>query len=179
MIPISPELSLKRIHIHDLDQLIALMKEIYPPSYGHLWKDQGENYLDQNYNYDNLNRELAEANSPYYFINHRSVISGILRLQHNRPPYNLPNPQATKLHRIYLPPHLHGKGIGQILMDWTVGQSLENKSSVLWLEAMDTQKQALKFYQKNGFTISARFNLESTLIHDALKGMFRMHKELL
>ncbi|MEH6679856.1 MAG: GNAT family N-acetyltransferase [Sediminicola sp.] len=165
--------------MHDLHRLIALTKQIYPPSYGHLWKDKGENYLNQNYNYGNLNKELSEAHSHYYFIEHRSVIAGILRLQHNRPPYDLPKLQATKLHRLYLAPYLQGKGIGQALMDWTVGQSLENKSSVLWLEAMDTQAQALKFYQKNGFTISGRFNLELDFIHGSLKGMFRMQKELL
>lgn len=179
MISISPELSLKHIRIQDLDQLVTLMKEIYPPSYGHLWKDKGETYLSQNYDHDNLNKELAEANSHYYFIYHRSLTSGILRLQHCKPLPDLPDLQATKLHRIYLAAHLHGKGIGQTMMDWTIGQSLENQSTILWLEAMDTQDQALKFYRKNGFSISGRFNLESHLVHSSLKGMYRMHKRLL
>jgi ribosomal protein S18 acetylase RimI-like enzyme len=74
---------------------------------------------------------------------------------------------------------VHGLGIGQLLIDWTIERSKAHQSSLLWLEAMDTQIQSLKFYQKNHFQISGSFNLEVPNIIDTWKGMHRMYLRLL
>ena len=43
---------------------------------------------------------------------------------------------------------------------------------------MDTQKQALKFYEKEGFKTINQMRLDFKLIHEELRGMVTMQKLL-
>ena len=43
---------------------------------------------------------------------------------------------------------------------------------------MDTQKQALRFYEKQGYTYGTKTSLDFELIHSSLRGMHTMYKLL-
>ena len=179
MIQVSKEVSLKPIQLEDQGLLMEVIRRIYLPVYHHLWTDNGEFYFEKNYSVKNVAEELTEIGAVYYFVFYKSKIIGILRILFGKECIDFPGETATKLHRIYLEPEVHGLGIGQILLDWTMEQSKVQKSSILWLEAMDTQKQSLKFYQKNNFNISGSFKLEVPNIIAKWQGMHRMYKRLL
>ena len=179
MIQVSKEVALKPIHLEDQRVLLKLIRKIYLPVYRHLWTDNGAFYFEKNYSITNLEKELAEIGSVYYFIRYKTTIIGILRIQFGKECIDFPGEAATKLHRIYLDPKVHGLGIGQLLLDWTIEQSKVHLSSVLWLEAMDTQKQSLQFYQKNNFQISGSFKLEVPNIIEKWQGMHTMYLRLL
>lgn len=179
MIKVSKEISLKPICLKDQGLLLEVIRKIYLPVYRHLWTDNGAFYFEKNFSVPNLTQELAEEGSDYYFILYNTQIIGILRIQFEKECIDFPGKLATKLHRIYLDPEVHGLGIGQRLLDWTIEQSKARQHSLLWLEAMDTQKQSLQFYQKNDFKISGSFNLEVPNIIEKWQGMHRMYVELL
>ncbi|MEB8328346.1 GNAT family N-acetyltransferase [Flavobacteriaceae bacterium KMM 6897] len=179
MIQVTNEISLKPVQLQDQELLMAVIRRIYLPVYHHLWTDNGEFYFDKNYSVSNLKQELDETGSAYYFINYKTDIIGILRIQFGIECKDFPGQPATKLHRIYLDPEVQGLGIGQLLMDWTYAQSKVHQCHLIWLEAMDTQEQSLQFYKKNNFQISGSFNLEVPNIIDKWKGMYRLHKHLL
>ena len=176
---LSNNLCLQAVTLEDQTTLYALMEEIYTPAYKHLWEDHGQWYLQQNYTYANLAKELEDLNATYQFVLYEGEKVGIYRLLYKQSLEDFPNKQATKLHRLYLHPKLHGKGAGKILMDFAKKEAKEQKSSLLWLEAMDTQKQALKFYEKHGFIISGDFKLNFSLMYKKLRGMHRMYYNLL
>ena len=48
----------------------------------------------------------------------------------------------------------------------------------VWLEAMDSQAQALRFYEKEGFTHLASYTLDAPLMHPHYRGMLRLVKTL-
>ncbi|MGY8914293.1 MAG: GNAT family N-acetyltransferase [Flavobacteriales bacterium] len=179
MIQVSNEIALKPIQLKDQAVLLAVIRRIYLPVYRHLWTDNGEFYFEKNYSIPNVAQELAEVGAEYYFIYYKKDINGILRIQFDKECTDFPGETATKLHRIYLDPAVQGLGIGQLLLDWTIEQSKAHQSSLLWLEAMDTQKQSLQFYQKNHFQISGSFKLEVPNIIEKWQGMHRMCKRLL
>jgi GNAT superfamily N-acetyltransferase len=58
---------------------------------------------------------------------------------------------------IYLDPAFHGKGIGKTLVHWTKKLAASGHS-ILWLEAIDTQKKAVCF-MKNGLQICGYIRL--------------------
>ena len=64
------------------------------------------------------------------------------------------------------------------LMDWVKKQALDHGSQLLWLEVMDTQQQALRFYKNLGYKIAGDFRLTFTLMHEHLRVMHRMYKLL-
>jgi len=175
---ISNSIRLITITENDTALLINLMHTIYVPPYKHLWQDGGKWYVKNTFNSDVLKKELTDHNAGYYFVEYKHEKIGILRIIHNIALKDILNRKATKLHRIYLDPKVHGKGIGKILMDWSTQEAIKNNSELLWLEVMDTQEQALKFYKNLGYQISSDFKLEFELMHKHLRGMHRMYLSL-
>ena len=53
-----------------------------------------------------------------------------------------------------------------------------NQSKSIWLEAMDTQFQALQFYKQCGFKIVDSYALDFDLILGQFNGMHKMSKQL-
>lgn len=172
---ISDSISLIAISLNDADALQKLMHIIYIPPYKHLWQDGGDWYIKNTFNSDVLKEELSEKNANYYFVEYQNERIGILRIVHNIPFKDFENKKASKLHRIYLDPKVHKKGIGKFLMDWSTQEAIKNNSQLLWLEAMDTQEQALIFYKKLGYQIASDFKLQFELMHTHLRGMHRMY----
>jgi len=171
---ISKSISLKKILLKDAEILYNLMQKIYPPAYKHLWEDQGDWYVQTIFSLQTLEKELLEKNAKYYFVQFNTKIIGILRLEFNTILKGYKGRNTTKLHRIYLNQESQGKGMGKILLAFVIQQAIQNKSDILWLEAMDTQTQALQFYKKLNFKIISNFKLEYNLMHKHLRGMHRM-----
>ena len=175
---ISDDVSLVVIALNDAEALLKLMHTIYPPPYKHLWEDDGAWYVENTFNSGVLKEELSEKNAGYYFVEYKNKRIGILRIRYNIPLKDFENKKASKLHRVYLDPKAHGNGIGKLLMDWATREALKNNSQLLWLEAMDTQEQALQFYKNLGYQIAGDFRLTFELMHVHLRGMHRMYKML-
>jgi GNAT superfamily N-acetyltransferase len=179
MIVISDAIQLKLISVRDHSKLLELVKQIYPPAYKHMWKnDDCGFYFEKFYSLDNLNKELAEAESEYYFIYYKTHLDGILRMHFNKALKTKPETSACYLHRIYLSEDAQGKGIGQKLLSWVEQRAKSKGDELLWLEAMDTQQQALRFYKKQGFTESHKAYLDFEPLRDRFRGMDVLFKVL-
>ncbi|MGB3465875.1 MAG: GNAT family N-acetyltransferase [Cyclobacteriaceae bacterium] len=173
---ITPEVSLVTVLKTDHRKLRDLMAIVYPPPYIHLWKDDGSWYLDKFYGSENFEKEMCEPDAVYYFIYYRQKPVGNLRICFNKPLIDKPGTKASKLNRIYLDQSLHGQGIGKVLLKWTEQQCVRNGDDLLWLEAMDSQQQALGFYEKNGFMICGAMTLDFDMMLPAFRGMKRLCK---
>lgn len=176
MIAVTEYISLHTISVSDHAKLLDLMKQIYPEPYAHLWEDKGEWYLENQYNLESLKNDLQEKNSCYYFVKYQGATIGILRFIHNAVFVDCKHIFGTKLHRLYLNPMMQGMGVGQDLMNWLSVTVKAAGGAMVWLEAMDTQTQALTFYKKNGFQCSSDFNLNYNLMFPKYRGMKRMWK---
>ena len=179
MIRVSDTLTLTSISITDQEKLFQLMSKIYLPEYRHLWQDDGNWYMEKIYSYANLESDLANPNSSYYFVHYQLETIGILKLVENIPLTEFKDRKAAKLDRIYLDPVFHSKGIGKELLNWTENKFLVSGHSILWLEAIDTQQKALAFYEKMGYKVCGIFRLDYQLIHTNLRGMYRMYKSIM
>jgi GNAT superfamily N-acetyltransferase len=150
------------------------MTEVYPPAYDYLWNDGGAWYLDFVYGRANVLKELATANSPYFFILFEQEKVGVLRIQHGEVFPTLADKAASKLHRLYLHPKVQGKSVGMHLMNWTIEETRKLGYEILWLEAMDTKTDALGFYKKCGFEIANLVTVPYERLHLALRGMHQL-----
>lgn len=179
MIYISDTIQLKPITLKEHSKLMLLMQHVYPPAYKHLWKHENTDwYIEYSFNKDNLQKELKVNGSEYYFILYNLKEVGIIRIVHNKPLNELPKKSATYIHRIYLSQEIQGKGVGKQLFEWSYKQAIINQSDIMWLKAMDTQTQALRFYEKQGFKTINNISLDFDLIHKPLRGMVIMYKTL-
>jgi len=171
-------LQLIPIQIQDHVKIRQLMSKVYPPPYEHIWKDDGSWYIEMVYNKVNFENEITAANCPYYFVRYTQRDIGVLRVCFGEKLIDFPEKKATKLHRIYLDISAHGKGLGKRILGWVVQQARQRGDEILWLEAMDTQQQALKFYESFGFEICGSMRLDFDIMLPEYRGMHRMVKNL-
>jgi ribosomal protein S18 acetylase RimI-like enzyme len=179
VINVSDTIQLKNITLDDHEVLLQLMQEIYPPAYKHLWMYEDCSwYLNQSFNKSILKKELTAKDSEYYFVIYNSTRVGIIRLEHNKPLNELSEKSASHIHRIYLSTETQGKGIAKQLFNWAEKRAAKNGSEIMWLKAMDTQTQALRFYKKQNFVIINNYRLDFELMHKHLRGMVIMTKTI-
>jgi diamine N-acetyltransferase len=175
---LSDDLSLTPITLEDQKDLKELMSRIYPPVYDYLWTDNSEWYLNHYYNSQNLSKELAVENSLYCFVIYKNEPIGIIRVLDEEEFPDNPDSKASKLHRIYLDPRFQGTGIGSLLLNWIHLRAEDEGKEIIWLEAMDSQPKAIKFYEKAGYNIGGTTNLPGNNPVPEFKGMIRMWKEI-
>jgi len=177
-IQISEDLQLRAILIEDQKELYALMQRIYPPAYIDYWKDDGNWYVNDLYTIENVQKELSEENTNYYFALLDKKIIGILRIVYGVDMYHNHDQNFVKLHRLYLDQTIQNRGVGKRLMLWLIDKITQEGYPKIWLDAMEMQPQALHFYKKLGFEIVDKVFLDFPLLIDEYRGMFKMEKTL-
>ncbi len=178
MINIIDNIRLRTVSLKDQGELYALMSRIYPAVYQYLWDDDGAWYIDQIYTPNNLEVELSDPNGFYYFVEYDSKTIGILRIVDNCSPVYFKDKKGMKLHRIYLDPAIHGKGIGKTIINWTKEKAQNLDNEILWLEAMDTSLDVIAFYEKLGFEKFEKFEFPLKKMEKKFRGMYRMWWEV-
>ena len=179
MISISESIQLQSITIENHSKLLSLIKRIYPPAYKQMWKNEDCTfYFNRFYSLKNLKKELAEPEAEYYFVHYENRIVGILRLHFNKPLNTMPEKSACCFNRIYLSEEAQGKGLANELMKWVEQKAKLSGNQLIWLEAMDTKEQALKFYSKQGFSKSHKAFLDFEPLLDHYRGMDVLYKIL-
>jgi len=171
-------LILKPIQSIDHSVLYQLMNEVYRDSYRYIWKDQGDWYVDLIYNPETLRKELGRDRSHYFFVEAEDRKIGILKYDFPFSPREIDLPESMKLHRLYLHQDFHGKGIAQILVKHCEEVAKANDLKSIWLEAMECQPQATRFYEKMGFESITTYQLDFEVILPEYRGIQIMKKSL-
>lgn len=176
---VTPKISLNPVQFPDQPILHHLMDGVYRDSYRYIWKDQGDWYVDLNYNPETLRKELGRDRSHYFFVEveHRKI--GILKYDFPFSPREIEIPEAMKLHRLYLHQDFHGKGIAQLLVNHCEQVAKVNNLNSIWLEAMECQPQAKRFYEKMGFESLMTYQLDFEIMYPAYRGIQIMKKSLI
>jgi diamine N-acetyltransferase len=77
-------------------------------------------------------------------------IAGLAQVKPAKPDAD---PHRFELSRFYVDTHYHGKGIAPALMRETIDIIRLRSAQSLWLSTWQGSSQAIRFYQKQGFTI--------------------------
>ncbi len=178
MIQVTPQISLQPIQNTDCKLLFSLMKEIYTPVYSHFWKDNGSWYVASQYSKPAVLKDLLEVKSDYYFILFKNEVVGNFRIVWDKKLDGLTAEKQVKLHRIYIHPKTQKNGIGKKLLFWLEEKAREKNYKVIWLDAMNKQPQAFEFYKKLGFQYHSHEFLNFDLLHDDVRKMSQLYKNI-
>lgn len=171
-------LVLNPIQSKDQPVLYQLMDQVYRSGYRYIWVDEGDWYVNLIYNPHTLYKELKRSTSNYFFVEVDGEKIGILKYDYPFSPKEIEIPNAMKLHRLYLHPDFHGKGIAHTLMLHCESVAKEVGLTSIWLEVMSCQPQAKKFYQKMGFGYVMNYHLDFERIFPEYRGIEIWKKEL-
>ncbi len=148
------DLKFVKLNSGDVKELELISKQTYFNAFS--WGNSPENmwaYIDSSLSEEKLLEELKESKSEFYFaeMNHKTI--GYFKINFGDAQTDLHDHNAMELERIYVIKEFQGKKIGQKLLDKVLGIAKKNQMDYLWLGVWEKNERAIRFYERNGFSV--------------------------
>jgi len=130
-------------------------------------------YLDNAMNVAQLERELKEKASQFYFALQNQEVIGYLKINIGVAQTESIDKNAFEIERIYVVKNHLGKHVGKLLFDFAIDLAKKLNKNKVWLGVWEKNERAINFYQKNGFITfdSHLFKLGSDIQTDLLMAL--------
>lgn len=171
------QLTIKRITTNEAEILSEVAIRAYKDHYLHLWNDDGRWYIQKSFSINQLQFEIEDANNGFYFAIIDQNPVGFIKI---RPINQLSDHEGDgfEIERIYLTKEATGKKIGNKLMIFAIEIAKNLQKDYVWLKAMDSSHDAIRFYQNLGFVQCGTSRLDFELLKDEIRGMVTMKLDL-
>lgn len=172
------EVKLKKALKENISELRQICIDGYSVYFRDHWNENGlEWYLDKQFSLKKLKSDLNNKDIDYYFINIIDIPVGFIKINNNSVS-NLSVDSCAELEKMYVFPVYKGKGIGKKALNKVLEITQKKGKKILFLDVLDTNKNAIAFYEKLGFNFHYNFSLDLPYFKDHLRGINRMFKEL-
>jgi len=110
-------------------------------------------YLETAFATEKVKIELSDKNSEFYFAELNNEIIGYLKVNFGDSQTEIKSEKALEIERIYVLKEFHGKKVGQILYEKAIKLAKKRKVDFVWLGVWEENLRAIRFSEKNGFTV--------------------------
>lgn len=143
---------MKKCTFEDLQKL----QEISIETFNATFKDQNtpENmkaYLEKAFNLKQLEKELSNTFSQFFFVYFNNEIAGYLKVNTNDAQSEEIGEESLEIERIYIRDKFQRHGIGKYLLIKAMEIAMERNKSKIWLGVWEKNENAIGFYKKMGF----------------------------
>jgi len=160
----------------DLPALQKIAKETFIEAFG---PDNTQRNMDiyvaEAFNATKMAAEITNPNSQFYFLKIEEQVIGYLKLNKGDAQTETVEGNALEVERIYIQGIHHGTGAGQVLMDKAIEISMAGGYDYMWLGVWEHNPKAIRFYEKNGFSV---FGKHTFLMVDDPQQDFLMKRDL-
>jgi len=132
------------------------LQEVSIETFNDTFKDQNspENmtaYLEKAFTDTQLEKELSNDASEFYFIYDNDAIAGYLKVNVNDAQSEQMGNEALEIERIYIRQQFQGRGLGKYLINKAIELAETQNKKSIWLGVWDKNDNAIGFYKKIGF----------------------------
>lgn len=149
------DLKFVKLNFGDVKELGKISRQTYLDAFsGENSPENMRAYLDSSLSEEKLLEELKEPKSEFYFaeMNHKTI--GYFKINFGDAQTDLHDPNAMELERIYVVKEFQGKKIGQELLNKALEIAKKNQMDYLWLGVWEKNQGAIRFYERNGFSVT-------------------------
>ncbi|GAB3798878.1 GNAT family N-acetyltransferase [Virgibacillus kimchii] len=144
--------TIRRCSIDDLQEL----QDISYETFNETFKDQNKpenmkTYLDQAFNETQLNKELSNPFSQFFFIYSENKLAGYLKINTGEAQSEAMDDDALEIERIYIKQAFQQKGLGKALLNKAMALAKELQKKKIWLGVWEKNEHAIVFYKRLGF----------------------------
>ena len=145
-------INIKKCTFEDL----GLLQEISVETFNETFKNQNspENmnaYLERAFNLKQLEKELSNISSEFYFIYFNNEIAGYLKVNTNDAQTEEMGDDSLEIERIYIRKKFQKQGLGKYLLNKAMEIAIERNKKKIWLGVWEKNENAIAFYKKMGF----------------------------
>ncbi|WP_028549662.1 GNAT family N-acetyltransferase [Paenibacillus sp. UNC451MF] len=135
---------------------VQILQEISIETFNDTFKDQNspENmkaYLEKAFNSKQLEKELSNISSEFFFICYNEELAGYLKVNINDAQSEKMGDESLEIERIYIRYKFQGKGLGKYLLNKAVEIAIRQNKKMIWLGVWEKNENAIAFYKKMGF----------------------------
>ena len=172
-------MKLKKVTIDDISELQRISFEAYTKHFSDHWNKNGlELFLEKEFGDERLEMDLNNPMIAYYFIQSNKKTVGFLKINYESSP-ELSIEDNCELEKMYILPEYTKLGIGKAALRAAIEEIQKRGKQHLFLCVIDTNINAIAFYEKLGFKFHSKTRLEDPYFREELKGMNRMYLELI
>ena len=147
---------IKKVSTDELEELRKLSVNTFSDTFTEQNNEiQIKAYLEKAFNTDQLRSELSNPESFFYFVKEEDKILGYLKLNTKTAQTDQVLDSSLEIERIYLTQEAQGKGIGKLLMDFSIAEAKRRNLLCLWLGVWEKNEKAIAFYKSYGFEVFA------------------------
>lgn len=155
-------LSFRIANTHDVDHIAHIGHESYLYHFKGIWHylDELQDYVQQEYHPSTILHSLMQPAEQWWIIENPEPI-GFIKLSYDQA---IPFEQKLQsdsallqrgvcLNKIYLLPQFTGQGLGQAIFNFISTQLKQQQEKCFWLEVLQDNLAAKKFYLRQGMQI--------------------------
>lgn len=139
----------------DLNLLRALSAETFRETFAESNTEEDmARYITEHFSAERLGSELRTPESRFYLAQTaEGEVVGYLKLNTGTAQTEPEAPEALEIERIYVLRAFLGAGVGQRLFEEACHQAEAGRHPYLWLGVWEHNPRAIRFYEKNGFSV--------------------------
>jgi len=147
-------IQIKKVEASEADTLLAYSKQTFYEFFAHLNEPANmEAYSSVAFTLQNIQGQLSNPDSEFYFAMLNDAIVGYVKLNFNDAQTEYKDKNALEIERIYVSGEHHGKQIGKQLLDFAIKTARSKQFAYVWLGVWEHNEKALGFYKHQGFEL--------------------------
>ncbi len=145
-------MTIKKCMLEDLHKL----QEISYETFNETFRDQNSHenidaYLERAFNLEQLEKELSNRFSQFFFVYFNNEVAGYLKININDDQSEEMGDESLEIERIYIKNKFQKHGLGKYLLDEAVEIAVRHNKKKMWLGVWEKNENAIAFYKKMGF----------------------------
>jgi len=145
-------INIKQCNLEDSRKL----QEISYETFNETFKDQNSPeamnaYLERAFNLKQLEKELSNISSEFFFVYFNNEVAGYLKVNTNDAQSEEMGEESLEIERIYIKNKFQKYGLGKYLLNKAMEIAMERNKKKVWLGVWEKNENAIGFYKKMGF----------------------------
>jgi diamine N-acetyltransferase len=145
-------INIKRCTFEDLHKLQEISYETFNETFKHQNSEENmNNYLEKAFNLKQLEKELSNASSKFFFVYINDEIAGYLKINSDDAQSEKMGKESLEIERIYIRNKFQKHGLGKLLLNKAMEVAMEGNKKKIWLGVWEKNETAIAFYKKMEF----------------------------
>ncbi|PWW32446.1 ribosomal protein S18 acetylase RimI-like enzyme [Cytobacillus oceanisediminis] len=145
-------INIKQCNLEDLPTLQEISYETFNETFKEQNSPENMNaYLERAFNLKQLEKELSNIYSQFFFVYFNNEVAGYLKVNINDAQSEEMDDESLEIERIYIKSKFQKHGLGKYLLNKAMEIARERNKKKIWLGVWEKNKNAIDFYKKMGF----------------------------
>ncbi|MFD1774611.1 GNAT family N-acetyltransferase [Paenibacillus rhizophilus] len=145
-------INIKKCTLEDSRKLQEISYETFNETFKHQNPPENMNaYLERAFNLKQLEKELSNIFSQFFFVYFNNEVAGYLKVNSNDAQSEEIGDESLEIERIYIKNKFQKQGLGKYLLNKAVEIALERNKNKIWLGVWEKNENAIAFYKKMEF----------------------------